>query len=81
MFAFRTSERRNRCNRRPEKSDDLRYKDSNLLHRVYNSLLLQSYTVFGRLVLDDGSNYNTGKIIQSYIEEGKIDIRYFYQEN
>lgn len=57
------------------------YNRGNLIHRVYNSLLLQSYTDFGRPVIDDGSNYNTGKIIQSYIEEGKIDIRYFYQEN
>lgn len=57
------------------------YNRGNIIHRVYNSLLLQSYTDFGRLVIDDGSSYNTGKIIQSYIKEGKIDIRYFYQEN
>lgn len=57
------------------------YNRGNTLHRVYNSLLSQSYTDFEWLVIDDGSTDNTRELIQSYIEEGKIDIRYCYQEN
>ena len=57
------------------------YNRCNTLYRVYNSLLSQTYTDFEWLVIDDGSTDNTKELIQSYIEEGKIAIRYYYQEN
>lgn len=57
------------------------YNRCNTLHRVYDSLISQTYKNFEWLVIDDGSTDNTRNLIQSYIEENKIDIRYYFQEN
>ena len=57
------------------------YNREKTLHRVYESLLHQTFKDFEWLVIDDGSTDNTKELINKYIKEGKIDIRYFYQEN
>ena len=57
------------------------YNRCNTLYRVYNSLLSQTYKDFEWLVIDDGSTDDTKELIQGYIEEDKINIRYYYQEN
>ena len=57
------------------------YNRCNTLYRVYNSLLSQTYTDFEWLVIDDGSTDNTKELIDGYIKENKIAIRYYYQEN
>ena len=57
------------------------YNRCNTLHRVYNSLISQTYKDFEWLVIDDGSTDDTKELIQNYIKQDKIDIRYYFQEN
>lgn len=57
------------------------YNRAHLLKNLYESLCKQTYKDFEWLVVDDGSNDNTKEIVMSFIEEGKITIRYFQQEN
>ena len=52
-----------------------------LLVILYVSLLKQTNTDFEWLIIDDGSNDNTSNIINKFIDDDKIRIRYFYQEN
>lgn len=48
---------------------------------VYHSLLRQTCQDFEWLIIDDGSTDNTKEIVDSWIRENKIPIRYIYQEN
>lgn len=48
---------------------------------VYTSLVKQTYKEFEWLVINDGSSDDTEKVIQGCINEGRITIRYIYQEN
>lgn len=57
------------------------YNREKLLTRLYESLLNQTDKDFEWLVIDDGSTDGTEKLIKGYIEEGKISISYFKQEN
>jgi glycosyltransferase involved in cell wall biosynthesis len=57
------------------------YNRANILQRVYQSLLNQSYKDFEWLIIDDGSTDDTKSIIDEFINENKINIRYYYQEN
>ena len=57
------------------------YNRGYLLDKLYESLLKQTNTDFEWLIIDDGSNDNTSNIINKFIDDGKIRIRYFYQEN
>lgn len=57
------------------------FNRSNTLHRVYNSLLSQTFKDFEWLVIDDGSTDDTKELISKYIAENKISIRYVYQMN
>ncbi len=53
-------------------------------HRIvdlYNSLLKQTCKNFSWLIVDDGSSDSTKELVKTWIEEGKIDINYIYQEN
>lgn len=51
------------------------------IHQLYESLLRQTNQEFIWLVIDDGSSDNTKDLIQKWIYENKIEIRYIYQEN
>lgn len=51
------------------------------LPQLYQSLVNQSNHDFLWLVVDDGSNDDTSRLIQSWISENKITIKYIYQEN
>ncbi len=51
------------------------------LPALYQSLLAQSSKDFDWLVIDDGSTDNTREVVEGFIAEGKISIRYIYKEN
>lgn len=57
------------------------YNRAGLLHRVYDSLVSQTYQNFEWIVVDDGSTDKTKEVVAKYIKEGKIKIRYIYKEN
>ena len=47
----------------------------------YEALCRQTCNDFEWLIIDDGSTDNTRELVQQWIEEGKVKIRYIYQEN
>ncbi len=51
------------------------------LHQVYDSLCRQTATDFIWLIIDDGSSDTTSQLVQSWINEGKIEIQYHYKTN
>lgn len=51
------------------------------LHRVYNSLKVQTYRNFEWLIIDDGSSDDTSNLVKNWQEENLFPIRYFYQKN
>lgn len=59
------------------------YNRENLLGKLYNSLVenKSSNVEIQWLIMDDGSTDNTGRKIQEFSEENKIEIKYFKQEN
>lgn len=57
------------------------YNRSNTLERLYISLKNQTFKNFEWLIVDDGSTDNTKEIVQYFINEKKIKIRYVYKEN
>lgn len=58
------------------------YNRAETLPRLYESLLRQKDKgAFEWVVVDDGSADDTKRIVEGWTEEGKISIRYFYQEN
>lgn len=57
------------------------YNRANVLHRVYDSLKSQTYQNFEWIVIDDGSQDHTKKVIDIFKNESALDIKYFYQEN
>lgn len=57
------------------------YNRANTLTRLYNSLLNQDTNMFKWLVVDDGSTDNTKQLVEGWIAEGKLEIRYIYEKN
>ena len=57
------------------------YNRAHTLTRTYNSLRRQTCKDFEWLVIDDGSTDNTRELIQGFIDEAIIPIRYIYKEN
>lgn len=51
------------------------------LHKCYESLKMQTCKDFKWLIIDDGSTDNTKEIVESWINENKVDITYHYQQN
>lgn len=51
------------------------------LHLCYESLKRQTCKEFIWLIIDDGSTDNTKELVDRWISEGFIPIRYYYQEN
>lgn len=52
-----------------------------ILGACYQSLLRQTCKDFEWIVVDDGSSDNTEELVNSFITENKIDIKYVRQEN
>lgn len=57
------------------------YNRACLLHRLYTSLCRQTCSDFVWIVVDDGSTDDTKNVVEKWIKERKIVIKYFYQEN
>jgi glycosyltransferase involved in cell wall biosynthesis len=57
------------------------YNRAHTLERLYRSLCAQTCKDFDWLVIDDGSTDETAALIQSFIDEGRIPIRYIYKDN
>jgi glycosyltransferase involved in cell wall biosynthesis len=57
------------------------YNRAHTLPRTYESLCRQSCKDFDWLVVDDGSTDNTRELVEAWVEEGIISIRYIYKEN
>ena len=57
------------------------YNRAHTLERLYRSLCAQTCQDFDWLVIDDGSTDGTAALIQGFIDEGRIPIRYIYKEN
>lgn len=57
------------------------FNRAHLLPRLYESLCRQTNQQFIWLVIDDGSTDCTKELIQSWMEEDKIQIHYHYKDN
>lgn len=59
------------------------YNRANMLPDLYESLKdnLKYDVDFEWLIMDDGSNDNTKEVVENFIKEHKMEIKYFYQEN
>ncbi|MDQ0270926.1 glycosyltransferase family 2 protein [Cytobacillus purgationiresistens] len=57
------------------------YNRAYCLGKCYESLLRQTNQEFIWLIIDDGSTDETGKLVDSWVKEQKIEIQYYYQEN
>lgn len=57
------------------------YNRAYCIHRIYESLCVQNCKDFEWLIIDDGSTDNINEIVQGYIYENKIKIRFISQPN
>lgn len=57
------------------------YNRAHTIGRTYESLCRQTCQDFEWLVVDDGSQDNTKELVEGWIKENKISIRYIYQQN
>lgn len=57
------------------------YNRAYTLHLCYESLKRQTCKDYIWLIIDDGSTDETKELVDGWILENKIQIRYFYQEN
>ncbi|MDG4944803.1 glycosyltransferase family 2 protein [Weeksellaceae bacterium KMM 9713] len=57
------------------------YNRAHLLPRLYKSLVEQTSMDFLWLIVDDGSSDETEDLVNSWIKENLIEIKYFYKKN
>lgn len=57
------------------------YNRAHLLPHLYESIVAQTFSDFEWIIVDDGSVDDTAQVIQSFIAENKLTIRYFHQSN
>lgn len=57
------------------------YNRAHTIGRTYESLCRQTCKDFEWLIVDDGSSDNTRVLVEGWIKENKIPIRYIYQQN
>ena len=57
------------------------YNRAHTLKKLYDSLVRNNYKDLEWLIMDDGSIDETKKLVDSFIKEKKVNIKYFYQKN
>ncbi len=57
------------------------YNREKTLGAVYQSLCNQTFKDFEWIIVNDGSQDGTEALIEGWLNEKKLDIRYFYQQN
>jgi len=59
------------------------YNRANLLSKLYESIINNSIANIEAewLIMDDGSTDGTKQVIEEFIKENKLEIKYFFQEN
>ena len=57
------------------------YNRANLLPKLYDSLKKQNFKLFEWLIVDDGSSDNTEEVINNFIKENLINIKYIKKKN
>ncbi|WP_270332718.1 glycosyltransferase family 2 protein [Streptococcus infantarius] len=57
------------------------YNRGYILYRLYESLLNQKNQNFEWLIIDDGSNDDTSRVVEAFIKDEKLKIRYIKQNN
>ena len=57
------------------------YNRAHTLKRTYESLCRQTCNDFEWLIIDDGSTDNTKGLVNTWIADNVLSIRYIYQEN
>lgn len=57
------------------------YNRANLLPKLYDSLKKQNFKLFEWLIVDDGSSDNTEEVVNNFIKENLINIRYIKKKN
>jgi len=57
------------------------YNRQHTIHRVYESLLKQTFKAFEWVIVDDGSQDKTEELVLRWQKESWFPIRYFFQDN
>lgn len=57
------------------------YNRAYILPKLYETLISQTNHNFEWVIVDDGSTDNTKSLVKNWINEHKISIRYYYQNN
>lgn len=57
------------------------YNRANVLNRVFDSLMKQTYRDFEWIVIDDGSEDHTKEVVEEFIQEAWFPVSYEYQPN
>lgn len=57
------------------------FNRANLLEKLYGSLKKQNFKSFEWLIVDDGSSDNTEEVVNNFIRESLINIRYIKKKN
>ena len=57
------------------------YNRAYILPKCYESLTRQTCKKFVWVIIDDGSTDDTAELVKKWIDEDKIEIRYYYQDN
>ena len=57
------------------------YNRADKLTRLYKSIVRQKGCSFEWVVIDDGSTDGTKDLVEKWMRDGLVDIKYFWQEN
>ncbi len=57
------------------------YNRADKIHRVFESLMTQTYTNFEWLIIDDGSTDKTREIVEDFIKKARFPVKYIWQKN